>query len=122
MEKTKSKPQPGDLVEVSLVKTNYRGTLLESPEPGIILIKLDSGYNIGLNKRDIVDIKILKKSGERKEEKIEIKKSSEKPNIAIIMTGGTISSSLDPKTGAVKWLTSPEKLFKFSTRIFFLLL
>ena len=34
------------------------------------------------------------------------------------MTGGTISSQLDPKTGGVKWLTSPEKLFEFYPKMF----
>jgi len=122
MEKTKTKPQAGDLVEVSLIKHSYRGIFLETPEDekGIILLKLGSGYNIGLNKKDIMDIRILKKSEEKEilEEKGKMKKDNEKPNIAMIMTGGTISSQLDPKTGAVKWLTSPEKLFKFYPEIF----
>ena len=34
------------------------------------------------------------------------------------MTGGTISSSLDVKTGGVKWLTKPETLFQFYPEIF----
>ena len=44
--------------------------------------------------------------------------SHKKPIIDLIMTGGTISSSLDVKTGAVKWLTSPGELFKFYPDIF----
>ncbi len=117
--KINAKPHPGDLVEVSLIKNAYHGIFLESPEneKGIVLLKLGSGYNIGLNKKDIVDIKILKRVEEKKES-IEIRKNKEKPNIAMIITGGTISSSLDSKTGAVKWLTSPEKLFKFYPEIF----
>jgi len=113
------KLQPGDLVEVFLIKNSYKGIFLESPESekGIFLLKLDSGYNIGLNKKDILEIKVLKKF-EEKEKVIEVKKNKEKPNIAIIMTGGTISSELDSKTGAVKWLTSPEKLFRFYPEIF----
>lgn len=117
--KINTRPLPGDLVEISLIKNSYRGIFLESPEneKGIVLLKLNSGYNIGLNKKNIVDIKILKRAEEKKEE-IKIKKDREKPNIAMIITGGTISSSLDSKTGAVKWLTSPEKLFKFYPEIF----
>ena len=119
MEKT-NKPKPGDFVQISLVKHSYQGIFLETPENdgGIILLKLNSGYNIGLNKKDIINIKILKKAEEKKGEEIKVKKDNEKPNIAMIMTGGTISSELDPKTGAVKWLTSPEKLFKFYPEIF----
>lgn len=124
----KTDTKPGDFVEIYLIKNSYQGIFLETPEneKGIVLLKLGSGYNIGLNKKDIVDIKILKRAevtrpGDavlEKKENIEIRKSKEKPNIAMIITGGTISSSLDSKTGAVKWLTSPEKLFKFYPEIF----
>jgi len=110
----------GDYVKVSLIKKDYTGILLEAPksEKGIVLLKLDSGYNIGLNKKDILGIKVIRKNKEKEQDKFEIKKDSKKPNIAMIITGGTISSSLDTKTGAVKWLTSPETLFKFYPKIF----
>ncbi|MBU0958850.1 MAG: Glu-tRNA(Gln) amidotransferase subunit GatD [Nanoarchaeota archaeon] len=110
---------PGDRVEVHLSKVIYGGILLESPEDekGIVLLKLDSGYNIGLNKKDIIEIKRIKK-GEIKKERIEIKKDDKKPDIALILTGGTIVNRLDPKTGAVSPLTSPEDLFKSYPKIF----
>ena len=113
------KAEPSDYVEVSLIKKDYRGILLEVPrdEKGIILLKLDSGYNIGLKKFDILDIKVIKKF-EEKEEKIEIKKNNEKPNIAMIITGGTIAARLNPRKGGVDWLTSPEDLFKFYPSFF----
>lgn len=117
---SKEKPQPGDLIEVSLVKNSYQGIFLESPEDehGIILLKLQSGYNIGINKRDILEINILKKFEAKSSEEGKIKIEQEKPNIAMVMTGGTISSELDSKTGAVSWLTSPEKLFRFYPEVF----
>jgi len=116
--KDREKPIPGDFVEISLMKKTYHGTLLESPgESSILLLKLKSGYNIGIIKKDIREIKILEKFTEKKEEKIEIK-SKDKPKIGVVMTGGTISSELDSKTGAVKWLTSPEKLFRFYPELF----
>lgn len=110
---------PGDYVEVSLVKEEYKGTFLETPEDekGIILLKLDSGYNIGIDKSKILGIKVIRKKTEEKNE-IKIVKDNEKPGIAMIITGGTISSSLDTKTGGVKWLTSPEKLFQFYPQMF----
>lgn len=114
-----SSAKAGDYVEVHLSKLIYEGVLLEIPEAekGIVLLKLDSGYNIGFNKKDIVEIKLQKKAIE-KEEKIEIKKSNEKPNIAMIITGGTIAARLNPKKGGVDWFTSPENLFKFYPEIF----
>ena len=51
-------------------------------------------------------------------EEAEIKKDKEKPNIAMIITGGTIASKLDPKTGGVDPLTSPNDFFKFYPEIF----
>ena len=112
--------QPGDLIEVSLVKNSYQGIFLESPkdEHGIILLKLESGYNIGINKKDILDINILRKFAAKTSEERKVKIEQEKPNIAIVMTGGTISSELDSRTGGVSWLTSPEKLFKFYPEVF----
>ena len=81
------------------------------------MIKLDSGYNIGFNKKDLLSIKRIKKGVEEKEE-IEIKKDSEKPNIAMIITGGTIASRYDPKTGGVDPLESSQDLFKFYPGLF----
>ncbi len=115
-----TKAQPGDNVEILLMKDSYKGTLLQSPESekGIILLKLNSGYNLGLNRKDIREIKILKKFHEGTKEDVEIKKDKEKPNIAVIITGGTIASKLDPKTGGVDPLTKPEDFFKSYPEIF----
>jgi glutamyl-tRNA(Gln) amidotransferase subunit D len=109
----------GDRVELHLTQKIYEGILLESPESekGIILLKLDNGYNIGFNKKDISEIKLIKKYEEKNAE-MNIKKFPEKPNIAMVITGGTIASKLDTKTGAVKWLDSPEDLFKFYPELF----
>ena len=113
----KTNASAGDLVEIHLSKIIYEGVLLESSESGIVLLKLDSGYNIGFNKKDILDLKLLKKSKEVKEE-FSVKKDSKKPSIAMVICGGTIASRYDPKTGAVKWLDNPENLFKFYPEMF----
>jgi len=114
-----SNAQAGDYIEVHLSKVIYEGVLIESPETekGIVLLKLGNGYNIGINRKDIVEIRVLRK-GKEIEEKSEIKKSPEKPNIAMIITGGTIAARLNPHKGGVDWLTSPESLFKFYPEIF----
>jgi len=111
--------EPGDYVEIHLMKVIYEGVLLEAPksEKSTILLKLDSGYNIGFNKKDVSYIKVLRKAKEKIEE-IKVEKDSKKPDIAMVITGGTISSKLDPKTGAVKWLDTPESLFKIYPELF----
>src|SRR3989344_5463979 len=115
----KSNAKPGDRVSVLMIKKEYRGTLLETPqdEKGIILLKLDSGYNIGINKKDSLEVKLLKKGGDV-EEKFELKRDNGKPNIAMIITGGTIAARLNPKKGGVDWLDTPESLFKFYPELF----
>lgn len=109
------KAQPGDEVIIK-GKKEERGILLESHEKGIILLKLGSGYNIGIKKRDIKSMKVVRKGKEESEEEKKIK-SKGKPRIEIIITGGTIASSLDVKTGGVKWLTSPSKFLNFYPEI-----
>ncbi len=115
--KKKGKINPGDEVFVKTERKEEQGIILESHEPGIVLLKLNSGYNIGIKKKDIKNIKVIKKRKEEEKEEEKIKMKG-KPIIEFILTGGTISSSLDVKTGAVKWLTSPSELFKFYPEIF----
>ena len=124
----------GNKVKIKTSKEIIEGIILESHEQEIILVKLKSGYNIGIKKEDILDIEIIrekenteksrdfsvsstslnwKKIEENKEKKIEIKINKNLPNIDLIVTGGTISSKLDYKTGAVSWLTKPEELLEF---------
>ena len=115
----KSKARPGDYVEIILSTKSYKGYFLESSEldKKIILIKLDTGYNIGISKKDIVDIRILKKFQEKIIEK-EISRDNKKPNIGMIITGGTIASSYDVKTGGVAPLVKPADLFRFYPELF----
>ncbi|MFC1710878.1 Glu-tRNA(Gln) amidotransferase subunit GatD [Nanoarchaeota archaeon] len=117
MKKTNAKP--GDLVEVHLTRQIYEGVLLESPadEKAVVLLKIRTGYNIGFKKKDVLEIKVLKKGKEIKE-KHDIKKDEEKPNIAMIITGGTIASRYDAKTGGVAPLDTPGSLFKYYPGLF----
>jgi len=115
----KQNASPGDLIEVHFGKIVYEGVFIESPESekGIILLKLENGYNIGFNKKEIIKIKVLKKFSEKKD-KFEIKNDSTKPNVGMIITGGTIAARLNSKKGGVDWLDTPESLFKFYPELF----
>jgi len=118
MDKTNAKP--GNYVEIHLTKLIYEGTLLESPETekGLVLLKLDSGYNIGFNRKDILKIEVLRNEKDKEEREAVIKQDNNKPNIAMIITGGTIASVLDPKTGGVHPLQKPEDFFRFYPKLF----
>jgi len=104
--------QSGDKVSIKTPAESIEGTLIESHEPGLTLVKLSSGYNIGIKNEDIVNIELIKEKKDKKEKTI-IRQDKNLPNVDIIMTGGTISSRLDSETGAVKPLTNPEELLKF---------
>lgn len=111
------KPEPGDKVEITINNKTETGKLLESHDRGILLLKLNNGYNIGFKKEDISKISLIEKQIEQKP-KQEIKNKSDKPIIDFYLTGGTISSKLDPSTGGVKSLINPEDLFSVYPEIF----
>lgn len=107
----------GDFVEVHTLKEIYEGIYLESPESGIVLLKLLNGYNIGFNKKDIEKIELKKKRNEEKEI-FEIIKDGKKPTIGLVILGGTIASRLNPGKGGVDFVESPEDLFKYYPGLF----
>ncbi len=118
MIKTQNVPQAGDRVKVSVEGGRIeKGILLDSHDRGVLLLKLDNGYNIGLKKEDIFEINVIKKKKKQKK-KEELKLSGKKPIIDFYLTGGTISSKLDPETGGVKWLIDAKELFSMYPDIF----
>lgn len=112
----------GDLVSIKTDKDEFEGTIIPSFDSSIILLKLSSGYNLGVEKSEIISIK---KEGSKKAEQFpeakqvgkEKKTRSEKPGISIVITGGTISSRLDYNTGAVTPLISPDQLFFLAPKL-----
>ncbi|MEI6731192.1 MAG: Glu-tRNA(Gln) amidotransferase subunit GatD [archaeon] len=103
---------PGDYVRFRLADKELDATVLESSEPGIVLVKLKSGYNIGLNKENILATRILQRFEAEKRDFV-LEKRKGLPSIGLVMTGGTIASKLDPKTGGVKWLTDVNEFLTY---------
>jgi len=118
MKKQYKKPIAGDRVEVTVNREKQEGVLLESHDRGVMLLKLGSGYNIGLKREDVSEVKVLKKGEVVDDKKEELKPSGKKPIIDFYLTGGTISSKLDAKTGGVKWLIDSKELFGMYPEIF----
>ncbi len=82
-----------------------------------IIIKLNNGYNIAINKEDIEEIKeIVEKI--KKEEQIDEKDNKVeyinelKSKVLILSTGGTIASKVEYETGAVVAASSPEEIIE----------
>lgn len=109
---------PGDYVQLKLAQfRELEGTALESYDKSVVLLKLQSGYNIGIPKENILGSKILRKfKDEKKEYKLPSGKG--KPKIGMIITGGTIAAKLDSKTGGVHWLTDIAEFAKFYPKLF----
>ena len=103
----------GDRVRIIKEDRSYEGFLMPRSELGDemhVVIKLDNGYNIGIN---IENARVERIPYERAKEKIEERKvsfSKEKPIVTILGTGGTIASKIDYKTGAVHPSFSTEEL------------
>ena len=47
----------GDIVKIKTDKDEFHGTIIPSHEENIVLLKLDSGYNIGVEKSKIKSVK-----------------------------------------------------------------
>ncbi|MBN2828884.1 MAG: Glu-tRNA(Gln) amidotransferase subunit GatD, partial [Candidatus Cloacimonetes bacterium] len=84
----------------------------ENDDDKHIVIKLITGYNVGIDIDTITDMKEVgyKKAHYQIPEK-EFPYSDGKPNIKLIGTGGTIASRLDYRTGAVIPAFSPGELY-----------
>ena len=106
----------GDTIKVTKEDISYEGILLDRSEDAkdaYIVIKLDSGYNVGVN-IESASIELLEKGDKPKIgfEGETIEKDPSKRNISIISTGGTVSSIIDYKTGAVHPKFTAEDLLR----------
>lgn len=100
----------GDTVLVQTKGAKYEGIVMPSTDESLLILKLSSGYNLGIKLAK--DISVKKISASEKEKQFSIKPPVKKglPNISIIATGGTITSKVDYVTGGVSPLTKPEEL------------
>jgi glutamyl-tRNA(Gln) amidotransferase subunit D len=93
--------KPGDVARLRLAHEEIDGVVLDSHDPGVVLLKLDSGYNIGIMKENILAGRVLKKAERTEKDKkntdVFATKKEGLPCLGLIMTGGTIAAKLDPK-------------------------
>ena len=92
---------PGDKVALQTKSKLWKGNVLESHDSEVILLKLESGYNIGIREGEILNAKILEKAKTEERKEVVLEKNPKLRNVVVIITGGTISSRLDSKTGGV---------------------
>ena len=102
-------------VRIESTRGVFTGTVLprsENDDDLHIVLKISTGYNIGINVTTITRMEELgyKKAHYQIPEK-EFPYSDSKPNVKLFGTGGTIASRLDYRTGAVIPAFSPGELY-----------
>ena len=102
-------------VVVDTTRGVFEGTILpraENDDENHIVLKIASGYNVGLDIDTVLEIKELGYNRAKYQipEK-EFPYSDDKPNVKLFGTGGTIASRLDYRTGAVIPAFSPGELY-----------
>jgi glutamyl-tRNA(Gln) amidotransferase subunit D len=90
--------ETGDRVKIN----EKEGRLMPKPDTGdqnIINLKLDSGYNIGLEPGNI---ELVEKQEASEDQNEEINHEEDRPDILVLHTGGTIASRVSYEEGGVK--------------------
>jgi glutamyl-tRNA(Gln) amidotransferase subunit D len=100
----------GDLVKVTTKKSTEEGVLMPSSDENVVMVKLDNGYNMGFEKKDVTRLTVIKKGSSKKASKEKVTHNKDLQTIAILHTGGTIASKVDYRTGGVTSDFSPEEL------------
>ncbi|RKS83889.1 glutamyl-tRNA(Gln) amidotransferase subunit D [Haloarcula quadrata] len=96
----------GDRVRVERAAQTYEGVLLPSSTPDHLVVKLDGGYNVGIDRED-ASIDVLEsdvydvESAQDEQSQSAIEFDDDLPTVSLISTGGTIASTVDYRTGAV---------------------
>jgi glutamyl-tRNA(Gln) amidotransferase subunit D len=104
----------GDLIKVEYDNVSIEGELMpktETGSPDTIIVKLKSGYNIGISFENVRLTKIASSGGEVKFPAAKLTQNGNLPKVSLLFTGGTIGSKVDYKTGGVHPLIKPEELF-----------
>ena len=102
----------GDSVKI-LSDLTYSGIIMpryEHSDDKHIVLKLNSGYNVGLEIKEIEKIEKKETTQMVIEKNKKIEHSQGLPKILLLSTGGTIASKIDYRTGAVTPILTAEEL------------
>jgi glutamyl-tRNA(Gln) amidotransferase subunit D len=102
----------GDSVKIFSDLT-YSGIIMpryEHSDDNHIVLKLNSGYNVGLEIEKIEKVEKNKTTQKIIEKNYKIERTQGLPKILLLSTGGTIASKIDYRTGAVTPILTAEEL------------
>ena len=95
----------GDLTYSGIIMPRY-----EHSDDKHIVLKLSSGYNIGLEIDNLEKIEKIFPSGTSTSVFQKLKEDPSLPKVLLLSTGGTIASKVDYRTGAVTPILTAEEL------------
>ena len=102
----------GDLVKV-LTDITHSGIIMpryEHSDDRHIVLKLKSGYNVGIEIEKIKKIEKIEHTEKLSEKPEKMNKVEGLPKVLLLSTGGTIASKVDYRTGAVTPVLTAEEL------------
>lgn len=108
-----SQASEGDTVRLKAGGKEHTGILMphhEFSHPDVIVIKLKSGYNVGVMVDGSSEIRVEAKALERLSRQRASTQGGDLPVISFLGTGGTIASYVDYRTGAVHPALRAEEL------------
>jgi glutamyl-tRNA(Gln) amidotransferase subunit D len=94
-----------DLTFLGIIMPRY-----EHSDDKHVVLKLNNGYNIGLELDKITKIEKISSSEKTVEPQPKMEENPSLPKILLLSTGGTIASKVDYRTGAVTPILSAEEL------------
>ena len=105
----------GDIIKVASKGKIYEGILIPRSELGegtIVIVKMKSGYNVGIKVTNDTTIEKIGKGSKPTFASPPIPKQNPAlPHVVIMSTGGTIASRVDYRTGAVRSAISASDLY-----------
>jgi glutamyl-tRNA(Gln) amidotransferase subunit D len=105
----------GDIIRITSKEKTYEGILIPRSETGDdkhVVVKLKSGYNVGIHITSDVKIEKIGKGAKPSFASPPLPdQKSELPKAVILSTGGTIASRVDYRTGAVRSALSASDLY-----------
>ena len=111
----KAESNVGDIVRVTSKGKTYEGILIPRSELGegtVVVVKMKSGYNIGIRVTAEVQIEKVGKGTKPAFASPPLPKQNPAlPHVVIMSTGGTIASRVDYRTGAVRSAISASDLY-----------
>jgi glutamyl-tRNA(Gln) amidotransferase subunit D len=107
----------GDRVRVERTGQTYEGVLLPSTTDEHLVVKLEGGYNVGVDRED-AEVDVLEadsydvEDAQFDEGESRIEFDDDLPTVSLISTGGTIASTVDYRTGAVTPRADAEDILR----------